>query len=70
LFAIEIQVPECLLQQQKQKTVSSAKSVSKNRKSDVARKLRISGMGIGKCVDRGKKILDKPEMIKEYLGQV
>ena len=38
--------------------------------SDVARKLRISGMGVGKCVDRGKKILDKPEIIKEYLGQV
>ena len=38
--------------------------------SDVARKLRISGMGVGKCVDRGKKIFDKPEIIKEYLGQV
>jgi hypothetical protein len=32
--------------------------------------LRISGMGVGKCVDRGKKILDKPEIIKEYLEQV
>jgi hypothetical protein len=32
--------------------------------------LRISGMGVGKCVDRGKKILDKPEIIKEYLAQV
>jgi len=38
--------------------------------SDVARKLRISGMGVGKCVDRGTKLLDKPEIIKEYLGQV
>jgi len=38
--------------------------------SDVARKLRISGMGVGKCVDRGKKIFDKPEIIKEYLTQV
>ena len=36
--------------------------------SDVARKLRISGMGVGKCVDRGKKILDKPEIKKEYLA--
>jgi len=27
-------------------------------------------MGVGKCVDRGKKILDKPEIIKEYLAQV
>ena len=25
--------------------------------SEVARKLRISGMGVGKCVDRGKKTL-------------
>ena len=25
--------------------------------TEVARKLRISGMGVGKCVDRGKKIL-------------
>jgi hypothetical protein len=38
--------------------------------SEVARKLRISGMGVGKCVDRGKKIHDKPEIIKEYLAQV
>ena len=38
--------------------------------SEVARKLRISGMGVGKCVDRGKKILDKPEIIKEYLAEV
>ena len=38
--------------------------------SDVARKLRISGMGVSKCVDRGEKILDKPEIMKEYLGQV
>ena len=36
--------------------------------SEVARKLRISGMGVGKCVDRGKKLLDKPEIIKEYLA--
>jgi len=38
--------------------------------SEVARKLRISGMGVGKCVDRGKKIFDKPEIMKEYLAQV
>ena len=35
--------------------------------SEVARKLRISGMGVGKCVDRGKKIVDKQEIIREYL---
>ena len=36
--------------------------------SEVARKLRISGMGVGKCVDRGKKILDNAEIIREYLS--
>ena len=35
--------------------------------SEVARKLRISGMAVGKCVDRGKKIDDNQEIIKEYL---
>ena len=35
--------------------------------SEVARKLRISGMGVGKCVDRGEKIVDKQEIIREYL---
>jgi len=38
--------------------------------TEVARKLRISGMGVGKCVDRGKKDLDQPEITKKYLGQV
>ena len=38
--------------------------------TEIARNLRISGMGVGKCVDRGKKVLDRPEIIKEYLGQV
>ena len=36
--------------------------------SDVARKLAISGMGVGKCVQRGNKILDKPGIMKEYLA--
>jgi len=45
-------------------------SAPKNRKSNVARKLRISGMGVGKYVDPGKKIIDKPEIINEHLGQV
>ena len=43
---------------------------AKKRNTDVARKLKISGMGVGKCVDPGKKILDKPEIIKEHLAQV
>ena len=30
---------------------------------DVARRLRISGRGVSDCRDRGKKILDKPEII-------
>ena len=38
--------------------------------SEVARKLRISGMGVGKCVDRGKKTLDKAEIMREYFPQV
>ena len=38
--------------------------------TEIARNLRISGMGVGKCVDRGKKVLDMPEIIKEYLGLV
>ena len=36
--------------------------------SEVARKLGISGMGVGKCVDRGKKSLGKSEIIREYLS--
>ena len=36
--------------------------------SEVARKLRMSGMGVGKCVDRGKRILDKQKNIGEYLA--
>jgi putative transposase len=34
--------------------------------SEVARKLRISGMGVGKCVDRGKKTLDRAEIMRKY----
>ena len=34
---------------------------------DVARSLRISGRGVSDCRERGKKILDKPEIIGEYL---
>jgi hypothetical protein len=36
--------------------------------SEVARKLGISGMGVGKCVERGKKSLDNPELIREYFS--
>ena len=36
--------------------------------SEVALKLGISGMGVGKCVERGKKSLDNPELIREYLS--
>ena len=36
--------------------------------SQVARKLGISGMGVGKCVERGKKSLDKSEIIREYVS--
>jgi hypothetical protein len=35
--------------------------------SEVARKLRMSGMGVGKCVDRGKRIVDEQNNINEYL---
>jgi len=28
----------------------------------------MSGMGVGKCVQRGNKILDKPGIMKEYLA--
>ena len=38
--------------------------------SEVARKLRISGMGVGKCVERGKKTLDRAEIMREYFPQV
>jgi hypothetical protein len=34
---------------------------------DVARRLKISGRGVSDCRDRGKRILDKPEVISEYL---
>lgn len=36
--------------------------------SEVARKLRMSGMGVGKCVDRGKIIIDKQKNVSEYLA--
>jgi len=35
---------------------------------DVARKLRISGRGVSDCRERGKKILDRSEIIAEYLA--
>ena len=35
---------------------------------DVARSLRISGRGVSDCRQRGRKILDKPEIIDEYLA--
>jgi hypothetical protein len=35
---------------------------------DVARSLRISGRGVSDCRERGRKILDKPEIIGEYLA--
>jgi REP element-mobilizing transposase RayT len=35
---------------------------------DVARSLRISGRGVSDCRERGKKIVDKPEIIGEYLA--
>jgi len=35
---------------------------------DVTRKLRISGRGVSDCRERGKKILDRPEIIAEYLA--
>jgi putative transposase len=38
--------------------------------SEVARKLRISGMGVGKCVDRGKKTLDRAKIMRKYFPQV
>jgi len=34
---------------------------------DVARSLKISGRGVSDCRERGRKILDKPEIIGEYL---
>jgi len=34
---------------------------------DVARRLRISGRGVSDCRERGKKILDNPKIISEYL---
>lgn len=36
--------------------------------SYVARKLGMSGMGVGKCVQRGNEILDKPGIMQEYLA--
>ena len=38
------------------------------RGDDVARSLRISGRGVSDCRERGRKILDKPEIIGEYLA--
>jgi len=38
--------------------------------SEVARKLGISGMGVGRCVERGKNFFDKTEIMREYLPQV
>ncbi len=35
---------------------------------NVARSLRISGRGVSDCRERGKKILDKPEIIGKYLA--
>ena len=35
---------------------------------DVARSLKISGRGVSDCRERGRKILDKPEIIGEYLA--
>jgi len=35
--------------------------------SEVALRLGISGMGVGKYVERGKKIVDRREIIREYL---
>ena len=37
------------------------------RGDDVARILRISGRGVSDCRERGREILDKPEIIGEYL---
>jgi hypothetical protein len=34
---------------------------------NMARTLKISGRGVSDCRDRGKKILDNPEIISEYL---
>ena len=38
------------------------------RGDDVARSLRISGRGVSDCRERGREILDKPEIIGEYLA--
>ena len=38
--------------------------------SEVAVKLGISGMGVGRCAERGKKLHDKLEIMREYLSQV
>jgi putative transposase len=35
---------------------------------DLARVLAMSGRGVGDCRDRGQKILDNPEIIREYLS--
>jgi len=35
---------------------------------DLARILAMSGRGVGDCRDRGQKILDNPEIIREYLS--
>ncbi len=50
-------------------TIVTAKRVSLGGYSgdDVARNLRISGRGVSDCRERGKKILDKAEILGEYL---
>ena len=35
--------------------------------SEVARDLNMTGMGVGKCVDRAKKTFDRQQIIREYL---
>ena len=35
---------------------------------DLARILAISGRGVSDCRDRGQKIIDNPEIIREYLS--
>ena len=35
---------------------------------DLARILAISGRGVSDCRDRGQKVVDNPEIIREYLS--
>ena len=37
-------------------------------REDLARVSAMSGRGVGGCRDRGQKILDNPEVIREYLS--